>query len=305
MTVHVPILAAPIVEALLAPFQSLPESAPPHALIDCTLGGGGHTETFLRAFAENPRLAHHKIIALDQDAEAVEAARSRFKVEITQGRLLIHHYRFSEVTTVAEKAGFPVLGILADLGFSSDQLESGDRGLSFMREGPLDMRLDPTRGFSVREFLTKVTERELENVLSELGEERYSKRIAGAIIQARRSRQLPDTTTGLAELIVHALPPPARHGRIHAATRTFQALRIHVNDELKELDQLLARAIILLKQGGRLAIISFHSLEDRRVKLAFRENFRALTKKPIEADEEEIRTNPRARSAKLRVGEKS
>ena len=307
-TRHVPILAKPITEALLEPFLALPPSAQAHALVDCTLGGGGHTGGFLSSFVANANLSQHKVIGLDQDEAAIEQARARFGAEIASGRLLLFKSRFSDVNQVVDQTGLPVLGMLADLGFSSDQLEDPERGLSFMRDGPLDMRLDPSRGYSTREFLQKVTEKELESILSELGEERFSRRIASSIIQARRNRQLPDSTTGLAELVLRALPPFARHGRIHAATRTFQALRIHVNEELKELDHLLARAIVLLKPGGRLAILSFHSLEDRRVKLAFRSTsgsgFRALTKKPIEPSDPEIRENPRARSAKLRIGEK-
>jgi 16S rRNA (cytosine1402-N4)-methyltransferase len=306
-TVHVPILLGPIVEALIEPFLTLPESAEPHAVVDCTFGGGGHTGALIEALASNPKTSRHKVISIDQDAEAIARGEERFRAEITRGQLRLVRSRFSQIDRAVEGVGLPVLGIMADLGFSSDQIEDADRGLSFMREGSLDMRLDPSRGVSAREFLNKVTERELEQILTELGEERFSKRIASAIIQARRARQLPDTTTQLAELVIRALPSPARHGRIHAATRTFQALRIHVNEELKELDQLLAHATILLKPGGRLAVLSFHSLEDRRVKLAFREDasFRALTKKPIEAGEDEVRENPRARSAKLRIGEKS
>jgi 16S rRNA (cytosine1402-N4)-methyltransferase len=193
-----------------------------------------------------------------------------------------------------------------DLGFSSDQLEDPERGLSFQWEGPLDMRLDATRGVSVHSFLQKVTQGELEKILSELGEERFSRKIAAAIIQARRDRQLPGTTKAFADLVVHAIPPAARHAqRIHSATRTFQALRIHVNEELKELDRLLERVIIGVKPGGRVAILSFHSLEDRKVKVAFKgELFEPLTKKPIEADEQEIKINPRSRSAKLRIAER-
>ncbi len=309
-TVHIPILVQPIVTALIEPFLALPEDASAHAIVDCTLGGGGHTAAILAALASNPGTAKHQVISLDQDEGAVARARQRFAPEIADGKLSVFHSRFSQVDEVLKKSslnGLPILGMMADLGFSSDQLEDADRGLSFMREGPLDMRLDPSRGHSAHEFLMKTTERELEKILAELGEERFSRRIASAIIQTRRDRQLPDTTTGLANLISRAIPPAARHGHIHAATRTFQALRIHVNEELKELDQLLVYATILLKKpGGRLAILSFHSLEDRRVKLAFRGNeFRALTKKPIEPSEDEIRENPRARSAKLRVGERT
>jgi 16S rRNA (cytosine1402-N4)-methyltransferase len=305
MTVHVPILLDPIVQALLEPFHALPPSAPAHALVDCTLGGGGHTSAFLQAFQSDPKLSHHKVISIDQDPAAVEAARAKFHKEIADGKLIILHSRFGEASEKLSELGLPILGMMADLGFSSDQLEDADRGLSFQWDGPLDMRLDPTRGESAKSFLQKVTIKELEMILSELGEERYSKTVAAAIIQARRDRQLPDTTRELAELITRAVPPPARHLRIHPATRTFQALRIHVNEELKELDRLLGHVIILLKAGGRIAILSFHSLEDRKVKIAFKgDSFEALTKKPVEADQEEITRNPRSRSAKLRIAQK-
>jgi 16S rRNA (cytosine1402-N4)-methyltransferase len=183
-------------------------------------------------------------------------------------------------------------------------MDDPSRGLSFQAEGPLDMRMDPERGISCREYLFRVSEAELEQVLREFGEERFARRIASAIMQSRREKRLPSTTKELAELVVRAIPPAARHGRIHAATRTFQALRIVVNEELNELDCLLNRVILKLKTGGRVAILSFHSLEDRKVKHAFRGKdvpFEPLTKKPIEADEVEVRMNPRSRSAKLRV----
>lgn len=304
-TVHIPILLRAIVDSLTEPFKALSPDAPAHACVDCTLGGGGHTSALLEAFRSDPKLSHHKVIAVDQDPEAIARAKERFRQEIDSGRLILIHSRFSEIEDELPRLGFPVLGLMADLGFSSDQLEDEERGISFKGDGPLDMRLDPTRGQSAREFLQKVTQGELEKILMELGEERFSRKVAAAIIQARRDRQLPDTTRGLADLVTRAVPPPARHGRIHAATRTFQALRIHVNEELKELDQLLGRVIVSMKPGGRVAILSFHSLEDRRVKLAFKgELFEQLTKKPIEADEDEVRTNPRSRSAKLRIAER-
>ena len=196
---------------------------------------------------------------------------------------------------------------MADLGFSSDQLEDAGRGLSFSREGPLDMRLDPARGQSAREYLARAGEKELADAIFELGEERFSRKIAAAIVRARQEARLPSTTTELAELVARAVPPAARHGRIHAATRTFQALRILVNGELEELDCLLNRVILGVRPGGRVAILSFHSLEDRKVKLAFKDRegpFKPLTKKPIEADEAEISRNPRSRSAKLRIAER-
>ncbi len=305
MTVHQPILVGPIVEALLEPFKALPADTPAHWIADCTLGGGGHTAALLEALAGVPALGRHKVIAFDQDERAVARARQRFAAELAEGRLEIAHARFSEAGRWLE--GRPVLGLMADLGFSSDQLEDPARGLSFSREGPLDMRLDPSRGRSAREFLAAASEKEIADVVYELGEERYSRRIASAIAEARRRGALPATTTGLAELVTRAVPPPARHGRIHAATRTFQALRILVNEELEELDCLLNRVILNVRPGGRVAILSFHSLEDRKVKLAFRDRegpFQPLTKKPQEADEEEVRRNPRSRSAKLRIAER-
>lgn len=304
-TVHVPILVEPILQSLIEPFHALPEDAPAHWLVDCTLGGGGHTGAFLAALESEPALRKHKVLSFDQDAQAIERARQRFAAELAAGKLEIVHSRFSEAVDYLKDR--PVLGLLADLGFSSDQLEDADRGLSFMREGPLDMRLDPSRGFSAREYLQRATEKEIADTLFELADERYSRRIAAVIADTRRKGGVPLTTTGLAELVVRSVPPPARHGRIHAATRTFQALRILVNQELEELDSLLNRVILEVRPGGRVAILSFHSLEDRRVKQVFKDRdgvFAPLTKKPQEADEEEIRRNPRSRSAKLRIAEK-
>jgi 16S rRNA (cytosine1402-N4)-methyltransferase len=305
-SVHIPILVQPILETLIEPFIKLTELDPPHYLIDCTLGGGGHTRSFLEAFARDPKLRRHRVIAFDQDSEAIERARKNFDAEIREGRLEIHRARFSEAPQYLTDR--PCLALMADLGFSSDQIEDPARGLSFKGDGPLDMRLDPSRGQGARDFLAKISELELEKVLSEYGEERFSRRIAQAIVRSRQEKKLPSTTRELAELILRNVPPPARFGRIHAATRTFQALRILVNDELNELDCLVSRVILSLRPGGRVAILSFHSLEDRKVKHAFKERdgqFVSLTKKPIEADDEEIARNPRSRSAKLRVAEKT
>lgn len=305
-SVHIPILVQPIVQCLIEPFLQLPDSAPPHWMVDCTLGGGGHTQAFLQAFQNYPKLQRHRVIALDQDLCAVENAQKRFAKEVKAGWLEIHHLKMGaaqSLLTDADRNG-KVLGLMADLGFSSDQLEDPSRGLSFQTEGPLDMRLDPSEGMSCQQFLVQSSERELLQILQNYGEERFSRRIAAAIHRAKMETGIPNSTLGLVEIIRKAVPPPYRYGRIHFATRTFQALRIAVNHELEELDSLLKRVIINLKSGGRVAIISFHSLEDRRVKFAFKEApFRALTKKPIEADEKEIQTNPRSRSAKLRVGE--
>jgi len=308
-TVHVPILVGPIVEALLEPLRALPQDCGDQWIVDCTLGGGGHTRALLDALGADPRLAKHHVLSIDQDSDAIERARIRFARELDQGRLRLVHARFGESADALE--GLEVGGLMADLGFSSDQLEDGERGLSFSRPGPLDMRLDPTRGESAREFLARASEKQIADVIFELAEERLSRKIAAAIVKSRTAGQLPRTTAELAELVSRVFPPSARHGRIHPATRTFQALRIYVNQELEELDSLLGDVILRVKPGGRVAIISFHSLEDRKVKQRFKGepgrpdvDFLPLTKKPIEADEEELRMNPRSRSAKLRIAER-
>jgi len=301
MTRHVPILNTPILEMLA---ESLIGKGPAW-LIDCTLGGGGHTSAFIDKFNADPAaFSDVKILGVDRDADVLARAGERFKTEVEGGRLELLHSSFSAIAE--EVTSRPTYAVLADLGFSSDQLDDPSRGLSFQADGPLDMRLDPSQGPTCRDLLVRLTERELEKILVEYGEERFARRIAEAIVLARRARALPQTTKQLADLILKAVPPTARHGRIHAATRTFQALRIAVNDELGELDSLLSRVILGVREGGRIAILSFHSLEDRRVKQAFKKDgFEPLTKKPIEADEDEVRRNVRARSAKLRVAVRS
>lgn len=319
-TVHTPILVEPIVAALIEPFKKLSPSSGKHFLVDCTFGGGGHTAAFLDAFASeakgNPDFANYSVMGIDQDPLAIEKGKIRFAKEIAAGRLELYQSRFGEISELLKDK--PILGLMADLGFSSDQLDNPERGLSFQSKGPLDMRLDPTRGQSCKEFLSEISESDLEEILREFGEERFSRRIAAAIIAKRSSGQVPSTTQELVEVVVRALPANARHGRIHAATRTFQALRIAVNEELSELDRLLDHVILNVMKGGRIAILSFHSLEDRKVKHRFKEKFRdelgrnckdkqafhALTKKPLQADQLEIESNPRSRSAKLRVAER-
>ena len=316
-TVHQPILLKPIVDFIVEGFREglkkipeAPEAKEPYWFLDCTFGGGGHTGAVLEAFSRDPDLKRHRVLAIDQDEEALARGRIRFARELSEGTLELRHARISDLDTefLQTRKWF---GMLADLGFSSDQIESSERGLSFRREGPLDMRLDPSRGQPAFELLQNLSETEIVKILSELGEERFSKTIARAIVSARAERRLPTTTTAFADLIVRSVPPFARHGRIHPATRTFQALRIAVNEELEELDHLLQNVILGLEPGGRIAVLSFHSLEDRRVKQAFKKypereggSFKALLKKPLEADDEEQAKNPRSRSAKLRVGER-
>lgn len=306
MTRHIPILTYRIIETLLEPFRT---SSQPAVLVDCTLGGGGHTAAFLNALQGTPLASQHVVVSFDQDAAAIHAAQTRFAAEIEKGRLFLVHSRFSQALESFPQSlrDRPVLGLLADLGFSSDQIDSAERGLSFRLEGPLDMRLDPSSGRTASQLLKVETEARLADILFQFGEERLSRRIARRIVEARSAGQLPDTTRGLAELVAGCFPPAQRHGRIHPATRTFQALRIAVNDELGELDALL-KAVIpsLMSAGGRVAFLSFHSLEDRRVKLAFfgSQSWKSLFKKPVEADDQEVADNPRARSAKLRIFER-
>lgn len=297
-TVHVPILRDPIVDALVEPLAGL---SIPAWILDCTFGGGGHTAALL---AKLPK--HHGVIGVDRDEGALVRGKARLGAEFDSGRLKLLHARFGDLdpgTLDEHLDGRPVFGILADLGFSSDQLEDPARGISFLREGPLDMRLDPNEGVSALEYLRTVSENNLADIIYELGEEHHSRRIARLIVEARIKGELPQTTTALASLIERAVPGSARQGRIHAATRTFQALRIHVNQELRELDHLLEDVILNLAVHGRVAVISFHSLEDRKVKQKFRSDpaFEEYTRKPIEALDAELVENPRARSAKLRI----
>jgi len=297
-TVHIPILKEPIVDALTEPMARVAE---PAWILDCTFGGGGHTAALLEKLPK-----HHGVIGVDRDEDALVRGKSRFARDFAEGRLKLLHARFGDLdpATLAEHlAGRPVRGILADLGFSSDQLEDPARGISFLREGPLDMRLDRSEGESVSEYLRTVSEKNLSDIIYELGEEHHSRRIARLIVEARAKGELPETTLALANLIERAVPGGGKPSRIHAATRTFQALRIHVNQELRELDHLLEDVILNLAVHGRVAIISFHSLEDRKVKRKFRSDpaFEELTRKPIEALDAELAENPRARSAKLRI----
>lgn len=308
MSRHVPIMVREIIDALIAPFE---EATLPSLHVDCTLGGGGHVAAMLDRLAKTPLGHRHRVLAVDQDAAAIEAARSRFAGEIASGRLMLRQCRFGSLRAPlpSPEDPLPVLGVLADLGFSSDQIETPGRGLSFRLEGPLDMRLDPATGRTARQLLQALGEKEIADLLWELGEERNSRRIARRIVEARSKGQLPDTTLGFAELVAQAFPPGQRHGRIHPATRTFQALRIAVNNELGELDALLEDVLpSLVSPGGRVAIISFHSLEDRRVKQCFSRKegpWRAVFKKPLEAGEQEVTGNPRSRSAKTRIASRA
>ena len=279
---------------------------------DATLGYAGHAEAILQASAPDGRL-----VGIDRDPEALTQAKERLR---DQGeRVTLVHAPFSRIKEVLGAAGaLPLDGCLVDLGVSSPQLDRPERGFSFKQSGPLDMRMDPTSGESASEYLRRVSEEELTSVLFELGEERYSRRIARAIVEARRLEQDLSTTGALAALVARSIPRREHHK--DPATRTFQALRIVVNRELQELEALLADVPGCLRPGGRLVVIAFHSLEDRLVKHRLRElavqprsdrggpigtpAWRVLTKKPITPSDAEIAENPRARSAKLRVAER-
>jgi 16S rRNA (cytosine1402-N4)-methyltransferase len=288
--------------------------------VDATVGGGGHAERILQASSPDGRL-----LAVDRDPSALEAAEKRLAP--FGERVTLVHGRFGELPALLVAVdATQVDGIVVDLGVSSPQLDQAERGFSFAHEGPLDMRMDPGRGQTVLELLEHTSPDELERILSEYGEERYARRIARAIHEAARAKTLR-TTVDLARVVTRAMPPGAsRRERIDPATRTFQALRIAVNEELVELERFLGFFPDLLVPGGRCVIISFHSLEDRPVKERLRELewtsrlpddlaaaagertvpiCRTLTRKPVTASEDELAKNPRARSAKLRACEKT
>ena len=259
-------------------------------LIDCTLGGGGHSALLLEA---HPTL---RLVGLDQDPTARAAAAER---------LAPFGDRVSIVATnfAAFSPAEPALAVLADLGVSSPQLDVAERGFSFRHDGPLDMRMNPQAGATAAELLEQLEEGELADLIYAYGEERLSRRIARRIKQQLQERGPFSGTAELAYAIAGCYPPKARHGRIHPATRSFQALRIAVNDELGVLDRLLAAAPDWLASGGLFGVISFHSLEDRRIKTAFvsDERLQRVTRKPETAAEAEQTANPRSRSAKWRL----
>ncbi len=259
--------------------------------VDCTVGGGGHTRMLAERVGPTGR-----VIGLDQDPTMLALARQR--VEGLPVELV--HANFDQLSEVLTIRGIDrVDGVFADLGFSSDQMSEKARGLSFRDDGPLDMRLDPTTGATAADLVNTMSEAGLADVFWEFGEERHSRKVAQRIVK-RRSEKPFATTADFASVVRSCVP---RSGNIDPATRVFQALRIAVNDELGALDRLLATLPRALKPGGRAGIISFHSLEDRRVKQAFRAAglWQPVTKKPVEAGDEETARNPRARSAKLRV----
>lgn len=310
-TGHISVLPAESIAAL--------DVRPGGRYIDGTLGGGGHTQAILDASAPDGQ-----VLGLDADPAAIARVNQRLARAMSAGRLHVRHANFGHLEQVAQDAGFTgVQGILLDLGVSSYQFDTPDRGFSLAHDGPLDMRMDPGADLTAAQIVNEWREDEIADVIYTYGEERRSRRIAGAIVRHR-----PITTTSrLAEVVSQAVGG-RKHGtpsaRIHPATRVFQALRIAVNQELEQLEQVLPQCLELLAPGGRLAVISFHSLEDRIVKHWMQEESRTfipdpahpfggidqeprleiLTRKPITPGPEEIAANPRSRSAKLRVAAK-
>lgn len=286
-------------------------------VVDATLGGGGHSREILKIIGREGRL-----IAIDQDGTAIENFRKQLSSEV--GNTVLVKDNFSKLENILGGQGVrSVDGILADLGYSSVQLEDESYGMSFLKDAELDMRLDKENALTAKKIINEYSQADLERIIREYGEEKFAKNIAKKIIERRKSVSI-EKTIELAEIINQAIPERYRHQKIHPATRTFQALRIEVNKELENLEKFIPAAINVLSPGGRLAIISFHSLEDRIVKNIFRENARGcicppdfpkclcghqpkiktITKKPIVPGTEEVAENPRARSAKLRICER-
>ncbi|WP_227767118.1 16S rRNA (cytosine(1402)-N(4))-methyltransferase RsmH [Zhaonella formicivorans] len=306
---HVPVLLKETLELLAV--------KPDGIYVDCTLGGGGHSEAILKKLE-----AKGLLIGIDQDKDAINATSQRLAVYGSKFKAVHANYsQLARILAAHDVRGID--GVLFDLGVSSYQLDAGERGFSYMHDAPLDMRMDRSRNTSAKELVNCLSEEELARVIWEYGEERWAKRIAQFIIQKRK--QAPIETTGqLVEVIKAAIPAGARREGPHPAKRTFQALRIAVNQELEVLKNTIEQAVHFLHPGGRIAIITFHSLEDRIVKEIFRKLARGctcppgfpvcvcgkepvidiLTKKPVVASPLELKVNPRARSAKLRAAVK-
>lgn len=283
---------------LLAECLTLLDPQPGETWVDGTLGVGGHSRAIAEKLGPTGRL-----IALDQDATMIEMARPRLAgLPVT-----LVNANFDQLRDVLENLGVAAVdGVLADLGFCSDQMDDPARGLSFQGDGPLDMRLDAGGGMTAADLVNTTGEAALADLIFEFGEERHSRKIARRIVERRKAKPFA-TTADLADVVKHSVPWGPDSRRIHPATRTFQALRIAVNDELGALDRLLAALPPVVRPGGRVGIISFHSLEDRRVKHAFRDRpeWEPVTKKPVEATDAEAAANPRSRSAKLRVAKRT
>jgi len=284
--------------------------------VDGTLGGGGHSFKILQL------LENGKLIGIDQDTDALKAATERLK--IFEDKFIPVHRNFSDIETVLDELGIKKIdGLLLDLGVSSFQLDEAERGFSYMNDGKLDMRMNQSDTFTAYDIVNTYSERKLTSIINEYGEENWANRIAKFIIEARTEKPI-ETTFELVEVIKKAIPAAARKDGPHPAKRTFQAIRIEVNNELKIIEQTIEATVKRLNKGGRIAIITFHSLEDRIVKTAYKNlaqgctcppefpvcicggkpKVKIITKKPTLPSDEEVEMNPRARSAKLRVAEK-
>ncbi|MDP4007463.1 MAG: 16S rRNA (cytosine(1402)-N(4))-methyltransferase RsmH, partial [bacterium] len=266
--------------------------------IDCTLGSGGHTFEILKRTAPKGR-----ILGIDQDEQALFIAKAKAKEQKVGDRLSLAHGNFATLQMITQQEKFrPVHGILFDLGLSSDQLERSGRGFSFQKSEPLDMKFNTENPTSAEKILNFWSKRDLERMLREYGEEMFSGEIAETIVRSRAEKHIKRTDQ-LVDIILQATPKWYHAKKIHAATRTFQALRIMVNQELDNLKEALPQSVEILENQGTLVVISFHSLEDRIVKNFLKEHsqLQLLTKKPVMAGESEIKNNPRSRSAKLRA----
>lgn len=284
--------------------------------VDCTLGGAGHSSEILKRLSNKGTL-----IGIDQDEDALKAAQNRLK---DYDNVIYVHNNFHNIDSILNELEIPkVDGILMDLGVSSYQLDTGDRGFSYMKDAPLDMRMDRRRDLTAHYVVNNYSEKELEKIIRDYGEENFAKRIAKFIIERREDKEI-NTTGELTEIIKGAIPAKFRREGPHPAKRTFQAIRIEVNGELEILNRAVEDSVKHLNKGGRIAIITFHSLEDRIIKNKYRDlenpckcpsdfpicvcgklpEIKTITRKPIEPSKEEVEVNPRSRSAKLRVGEK-
>lgn len=304
---HIPALLSETIDAL--------NIRPDGIYVDCTAGGGNHSSAIAERLSKKGRL-----ICVDRDEEAIAACKKRF--ENSDKNIEIIHSEFVNIPSILKEKGIYADGVLADLGVSSHQLDDASRGFSYMQDAPLDMRMDPSSSFSAFDVVNSYSADELSKIFFEYGEEKYSRRIAGAIVGARETKKI-ETTLELVDIIKGAMPPSALREKQHPAKRVFQAIRIEVNGELSQITELLENVLSQINDGGRLAVITFHSLEDRIVKNAFSKFQKPCTCPPefpvcvcgkkayghvvgkvTVAGAEELSVNPRARSAKLRVFEK-
>jgi len=291
---HNPVLTREVISFL--------NPAPGQIIVDATIGGAGHSAEILQRIIPGGML-----IGIDRDEETLRLASERLKP--FEGSFKLVNKNFKYLKEVLKDIGVEkVNGIIFDLGISSIQMEAWQRGFSIKNDGPLDMRMDRNQALTAKDLVNRLSEMELSDTIRELGEERFHRRIAGRIVEERKKKEI-STTAELTDVILRSIPYSRNKYKIHPATRTFQALRIRVNDELGAISQALRESPDVLQRGARVCVISFHSLEDRIVKNRFKEFktngvFNVLTKKPLTADENELVCNPRSRSAKLRAGER-